>query len=58
MNKVIQILEDDGVPLVRIKQTENILELEVVRYTRGTVYTAIRAIAKYPTSNSSCPTHL
>ena len=41
MDKVISILQGDGVPLVRIKQTQNVPELEVVEYTVGMVYIAI-----------------
>ena len=41
IDKVLRILEDGGVPLVRVTKTQSKLDLDIVRYTHGTIYIAI-----------------
>ena len=58
IDKVNRILQDDSIPLIRVKQTRNGLQLEVVRYTAGTTFTAISHVwsdRRFGSSNNALP---
>ena len=58
MDEVNRILQDDSIPLIRVRQTRKGLHLEVVRYTANTIFTAISHVwsdRQFGSSNNALP---